>query len=75
MEPHRPGLSESFAIRLYGILICDVTGALRLVLPTRLFVVDKSHTIKCVMPLSVNFIHFLMLKDAMMNSPCLKMGN
>lgn len=40
-----------------------------------MFVVGKSHTIKCVKPLSVNFIHFLMVKDALMNSCYLKMRN
>lgn len=74
-EPHKPGLSENFATRLYGILISDVTWAPRLVLSSGLFVVNKSHTIKCVMPLSVNIIHLLMLKDAMMNSCYLKIGN
>lgn len=44
-------------------------------LSSGLFVVNKSHTIKCVMPLSVNIIHLLMLKDAMMNSRYLKIGN
>jgi hypothetical protein len=38
-------------------LFSNITWALRLELPTSLFVVDKSHTIKCVIPLSVNFIH------------------
>lgn len=50
-------LSEAFVARLCGNLILDVTWALRLGLTTGLFVVDKFHTIKCVMPLSVNFIH------------------
>lgn len=34
---------------------------------------DKSHTIKCVMPLSVNFVHLLMLKESMKNPHSLKM--
>lgn len=66
-------LSESCATSLYGSLNSDVTWILRLGLSTHLFVVDKCHTIKCVMPLSVNCIHpsnakrhhedFLLLKN------------